>query len=115
MFSYTLIAPLTRRAHVGTRENLAYSKIPSCKAFSDWLNSPMTSPTGQHGETQMTLTEWTASRKISNRLATLIRQGRATEDQVAEYERRDAEERAFCSLPLRSVPLRNGEAAWFIA
>ena len=50
----------------------------------------------------MTLTEWTASRKISNRLATLIRQGRATEDQVAEYERRDAEERAFCSLPLRS-------------
>lgn len=62
----------------------------------------------------MNESQYLESRKISNKLAKLIRQGLATEDQIAEYEKMDAEERAFCTLPLRKVEHRNGEASWFI-
>lgn len=62
----------------------------------------------------MNRTEYLESRKISNKLAKLIRQGLATEDQIAEYEKRDVQEKTFCALPLRKVEHRNGEASWFI-
>lgn len=63
----------------------------------------------------MTSSEYFASRKISNQLAKLIRQGKASAADIAEYEARDAQERAFCALPLRKVDHGNGEASWFIA
>lgn len=62
----------------------------------------------------MNATEYAESRKISNRLAKLIRQGRASEAQIAEYEERDAQERKTHPLPLRMVPHGNGEATWYM-
>lgn len=62
----------------------------------------------------MTEAQYKESRKISNKLAKLIRQGLATEEQIVSYEKMDAEERTFCTLPLRKVEHRNGEASWFI-
>ncbi len=49
----------------------------------------------------MDRTEYKASRMISNHLATLIRQGVATADQILEYETRDKDERAHRALQPR--------------
>jgi hypothetical protein len=48
-----------------------------------------------------TYTEYKESRAISNQLATLIRSGKATSEQAAEYERRDTEEHAFMLMQPR--------------